>query len=46
MVGFGSTVATLGVSEVDVWGKGSSHSSGHGYPNANEISDGSGIDLK
>lgn len=45
MVGFGSTVATLGVS-VDVWGERSSHFSGHGYPNANEISDDFGVDLK
>lgn len=42
MVGFGSTVATLGVLEVDIREKRSSHSSEHGYPNANEISDGFG----
>lgn len=46
MVGFGSTVATLGVLEVDVWRNRSSHSSEHGYPNANEISDGFGVDLR
>lgn len=46
MVGFGSSVATPGVSEVDVWGTRSSHSSEHGCPLANEISDGFGVDLR
>lgn len=46
MVGFGSTVATLGVLEVDVWRNRSSHSSEHGDPNANEIGDGFGVDLR
>lgn len=46
MVGFSSAVSTLGVSEVDVWGKRSSHSYKYGYPNTNEISDGFGLDLR